>query len=338
MWGNHDDNDEKEDDDDNEANLLDNEGADQDDVVRDLLNRIMKMVMVVMVVMIWMLVGTTSRIIKEIAMSLQKIWKRPRGNPKKKKKKRSREATMMMMMMAMRSKAKHGHCYSHCQARTEKLEKGETQTRKRSWARPNDGPTADRDIDVTLNLNPTGTAKPQDDGRDEFLDPCSSRHTSSTSSTMAAAEPNGTSIEALFRPSTRFRDSHRHVRLPEGCTEVELLPHLTMLDILATGVTWEDFHRFARDKMVWMTPDVFVCSPILPMYGDPVVLSLGVNNGYISLRVHVTSDTADTVATATCDFLVRLLATCEERDLYIDGRYNSVSPPLSGASFSDYKL
>jgi uncharacterized BrkB/YihY/UPF0761 family membrane protein len=108
MWGNHDDDDEKEDDDDNEANLLDNEGADQDDVVRDLLNRIMKMVMVVMVVMIWMLVGTTSRIIKEIAMSLQKIWKRPRGNPKKKKKKRSREATMMMMMMmAMRSKAKH---------------------------------------------------------------------------------------------------------------------------------------------------------------------------------------------------------------------------------------
>jgi hypothetical protein len=40
-----------------------------------------------------------------------------------------------------------------------------------------DGPTADRDIDIhdtfhMLYLNPTSTAKPQDDGRDEF----SSRH------------------------------------------------------------------------------------------------------------------------------------------------------------------
>jgi hypothetical protein len=156
----------------------------------------------------------------------------------------------------------------------------------------------------------------------------------------APAEPNGGSIEAFFRPSTRFRDSNgnRNHYFPSYITEVEVLPGLTVENVLAAGVTWEDFHRFARDKMVWMTPDVFVCSPILPMYGDPVVLSLGVNNGYISLRVHVTSDTADAVATETCDFLVRLLATCEERDLYIDGRYNSVSPPLSGASFSDYKL
>jgi hypothetical protein len=35
MWGNDDDDDDKDDDDDYEANLLDNEGADQDDVVRD---------------------------------------------------------------------------------------------------------------------------------------------------------------------------------------------------------------------------------------------------------------------------------------------------------------
>jgi hypothetical protein len=58
--------------------------------------------------------------------------------------------------------------YGHCQARTEKLEKGETQTRKRYyWARRTHGMAADRDIHVTLNLNPTSTAKPQDDGRDE---------------------------------------------------------------------------------------------------------------------------------------------------------------------------
>jgi hypothetical protein len=36
--------------------------------------------------------------------------------------------------------------------------------------------------------------------------------------------PNATSIEALFRPTTRFRDSHRNrdARLPESYTEVEL--------------------------------------------------------------------------------------------------------------------
>jgi hypothetical protein len=43
---------------------------------------------------------------------------------------------------------------------------------------------------------------------------------------VAAAEPNGPSIEAFFRPSTRFLDSHRRERLPENWTEIELLPGL----------------------------------------------------------------------------------------------------------------
>jgi hypothetical protein len=66
----------------------------------------------------------------------------------------------------------------------------------------------------------------------------------------APAEPNGASIEALFRPVTRWRDSHRNRRgsLPEGCTEVELLPGLSVENIRATRLPWGDFCRFARKK------------------------------------------------------------------------------------------
>jgi hypothetical protein len=151
----------------------------------------------------------------------------------------------------------------------------------------------------------------------------------------APAEPNGTSIEALFRPSTRFRDSHRNRRgrLREGWTEVELLPHLTPLDILATGVTWDEFLIFFRNKFVWMTPDVYVCNTWIFVEDHPEVLTLGANNGTTTLFVHVTPDTAAAVATATCDFLVRLLATCEERDLFIEG-IDEETPPLSGAALS----
>jgi hypothetical protein len=120
------------------------------------------------------------------------------------------------------------------------------------------------------------------------------------------AEPNGASIQALCRPSTRFRDSYGNVRprLPQGWTEVELLPGLSVENIRATRLTtWDAFHRFARQKIVWMTPDVYVCSRYLN--GDHVVLFLGANGG-TRLFVCVTPGTAAATATATCDFLVRL--------------------------------
>jgi hypothetical protein len=152
----------------------------------------------------------------------------------------------------------------------------------------------------------------------------------------AAAEPNGASIEDLFRPSTRFRDSHRnrHVRLPEGWTEIELLPHLTPLDILATCVTWDEFLIFLQNKIVWMTPDVYVCNNMyLGGISDKLLLRLGGNAGTstTSLRVYVTPNTAAALATATCDFAVRLFATCERHDLCIEG---GINPPLSGAVIS----
>jgi hypothetical protein len=109
---------------------------------------------------------------------------------------------------------------------------------------------------------------------------------------------------------------------------------LTPLDILATGVTWHEFRLFLRNKMVWMTSNVYVCYPYLHSLGDSVVLYLG-GTGTTSMCVYVTSATAAAVATATCDFAVRLLATCETDGVCIQGGSENVFPiPLSGASLS----
>jgi hypothetical protein len=173
--------------------------------------------------------------------------------------------------------------------------------------------------------------------------PRDSHFISISRSTMAAApaEPNGASIEALFRPSTRFQDSHPNLigYLPENCTdEVELLPGLSVENIRARRIFWDAFHRFARNKIVWMTPSVYVCNNmyLLRNRGDPLVLVLGCDHAlggtttgstWASLRVYVTPDTAAAVATVTCDFLLRLFATCEQRDLHIEGS-------ISGAGIS----
>jgi hypothetical protein len=147
---------------------------------------------------------------------------------------------------------------------------------------------------------------------------------------MAAAPvvPTGSPIEALFRLTTRHRG-----RLPESWTEVELLPGLTLENVLASGVTWEDYHRFLYHKVAWTAPDVFVCFGYMSGLGVSV-LSLGVDD-HLDGRVNVTPGTAAAVATATCDFLVRLLATCEKRGVYISRFQNWASPPLlSGAALS----
>jgi hypothetical protein len=151
--------------------------------------------------------------------------------------------------------------------------------------------------------------------------------------TTAPAVPTGRAIEALFRPTTRFRDSHRN-RRPSYMTELELLPGLTVEDVLAAGVTWKDFQRFLRDnKIVWMTPDVYVCSQYLYAENYPAFLGLG-DDEDITLFVHVTPGTAASAATATCGFLVRLLATCESHGVSISGRYHTLPSHLSGAGLS----
>jgi hypothetical protein len=80
---------------------------------------------------------------------------------------------------------------------------------------------------------------------------------------MAAAS----AIEALFRPTHRYRDMRREqynddsFELQYGLEEVELIPDLSPEHLLETGITWEDFCRFlGRHKLVWMGPGVYVCS------------------------------------------------------------------------------
>jgi hypothetical protein len=147
--------------------------------------------------------------------------------------------------------------------------------------------------------------------------------------TMAPAIPTGSPIEALFRPPTRSGDCLR-----ENYTELELLPGLTIENVWTTGVMWEDFHRFLRDNVVWMAINVFVFLRGSYVGEDMMVLKLGgIGAG---LYVSALEDTAAAVATATCDFLVRLLATCEHHDVIIAGRQSNtvLLTPISGAGLS----
>jgi hypothetical protein len=142
-------------------------------------------------------------------------------------------------------------------------------------------------------------------------------------------------MEALFRPTTRFRDSLRNSggHLPKGFTEVELLPGLTVENVRATGVTWEDFHRFLRYKIVWITSEVFVGSGLIKHRGYPMFFAVGGGGTRLVVRVVAANAEATATVSATCNFAVRLLATYERPGLYINGRDN-VSSPISGAGLS----
>jgi hypothetical protein len=74
------------------------------------------------------------------------------------------------------------------------------------------------------------------------------RYITTTNATLAtAAEPTWTT--ALSRPTNRFGDKIFY--------EVELIPHLTTEDFLATaGIVIPSL----RGEIVWMTPEVYVCT------------------------------------------------------------------------------
>jgi hypothetical protein len=154
----------------------------------------------------------------------------------------------------------------------------------------------------------------------------------------APVEQTGTPIEveALFRPSTRFLALRR---LPYRFTELELLPGLTVESVLATGVTWDEFRRFLRDKIVWMTPHVYVCSHDFDFGGHPRVIGIEGRYGWIdggigtSLYVRVRSGTVASAAAATWDFVMRLFATCGLHNVIIAGCGNELLT-LSGAALS----
>jgi hypothetical protein len=158
----------------------------------------------------------------------------------------------------------------------------------------------------------------------------------------AAIEPAWTT--ALFRPTNRLRDHFRELHGDDsyelnGFTEVELLPDLSPEHVLATaGITCEDFCRFlGHDKLVWLGPGVYVCSSGNFTYrGYRYVIELGSTNHplFVYAAKEPEPETA-AATTATCDFVVRLLATSTENGAYISGFIDG-SVPISGPYLSRF--
>jgi hypothetical protein len=116
-------------------------------------------------------------------------------------------------------------------------------------------------------------------------------------------------------------------------------------NILATGITWKDLLRFLPDKIVWMAPDVYICTEGFTTFltDFPMVLLLAVQNtsGQPNLCVHVSGSSPITAATAACDFMVRLLATSEDHeDVFLKGcpsnNLHAVPTPISGDALSHF--
>jgi hypothetical protein len=156
---------------------------------------------------------------------------------------------------------------------------------------------------------------------------------SSFNMALAVADPLGI-LESLFRPSTRFR-AGRKTGLSQNFTEVEFLPHLTTEDILATGITWNDFRRFVHDKLVWMTSGAYVISSTHHFGGlYPIAVEVGAKDDSAGMCVRVRPGTATTqTASATCNFLIHLLASSDKRAVYMKGSSRPL-PPISGPALS----
>jgi hypothetical protein len=153
---------------------------------------------------------------------------------------------------------------------------------------------------------------------------------------MAAAAIDPTWPTALFRPTNRLRDQLREQRgddsyeHPDGFTEVELFPDLSPEHVLAAGIPWEDFCRFLDDKLVLMGPGVYVYRGSSNRVGFPSAFGeLGSSNHHLFVCAPRERETAAT-ATATCDFVARLLATSQEDSVYIEAWRGGNSVPISG--------
>jgi hypothetical protein len=158
---------------------------------------------------------------------------------------------------------------------------------------------------------------------------------------MAAAS----AIEALFRPTDRLRDLCReqydddsYELQNEDQTEVELLPDLSPEHVLVTAdITWEDFCHFVDDYiLVWMGPDVYVCKDFSLNEGGMYVRVIQLGSTNHRLFVYAARGPGpETVAatTATCDFVVRLLATSKDNGK-IEGYWDDFSAPISGPGLS----
>jgi hypothetical protein len=155
---------------------------------------------------------------------------------------------------------------------------------------------------------------------------------------MAASADSTSAVEAMFQPSTRLRDLHGIQQRPP-LAEFELLPHLTPQDVLATGISVEDFRLFLRkrERVVSMAPGVFVSSQGKLGESFPV---LHVFCRHLHFSVCLMDNATRAMATATCDFLVCLFANIEiqmsHEGVFIDSDcdFLRLPPPVSGAALA----
>jgi hypothetical protein len=139
---------------------------------------------------------------------------------------------------------------------------------------------------------------------------------------------------SLFRPWSTQRQDEIQLPLPQNFTEVELLPHLTTKEILATTITWDKLRRFLKKKVVRLAPGVYVCPKSYRPFGYDPILVLGAPDDAAGMDVRVRSGTAIETAISGCNFLVRLLAASEKRKVYLYGHSGSLLLPVSGAALS----
>jgi hypothetical protein len=158
-------------------------------------------------------------------------------------------------------------------------------------------------------------------------------------------------MEDLFAPSTRFRDLYRALDDHDGLWDIEEgIDGLVELELVAgssaedtfllCGFTWSDFYLWARGKIVWISPD---------FYFDLTSIDTDFQLEYRSfLTVTADEDTSEDPefvcvcasseahATVACDILLRLLTTCEPREVHLQGGHDSNLVPISGLAFSHF--
>jgi hypothetical protein len=169
--------------------------------------------------------------------------------------------------------------------------------------------------------------------------------------TATPAAGSSAVMEAMFQPSTRLRNFRpRGYGLPSSrgyhqrppLMQFELIPDLTPQDVLATGISVEDFHRFLHEdrKVVSMAPGVFISSRGVVGGSFPV---LRVWCRHLHFSVCHMSNATRVMATATCDFIVCLFANINiemiefiHKGIFIDSHWGQLrlSPPVSGAALA----
>jgi hypothetical protein len=113
---------------------------------------------------------------------------------------------------------------------------------------------------------------------------------------------------------------------------------LTPNDVLASGISTEDFRRFldVDEKVISMAPGIFVATS--DGFEGHNLLSIGKRSLHFS--VYQTENATREMATATCDFLVRLFAISnsekQNRSIIIesDSSNSQSSVPIAGAALA----